>query len=62
MFCENEAEYVIKGSGAPICCACKEVYEAGQESPKDIIEDAKVDDDDDDDDDDEIEDIEDMSR
>ena len=53
MFCENEAEYVIKGSGAPICCACKEVYEAGQESPKDIIEDAKVDDDD------EIEDIED---
>ena len=37
MFCENEADYIIEGSGAPICRECKEIYEAGQESPKDVI-------------------------
>ena len=38
MFCENEAEYVIKESKAPICGACREVYEAGQDSPHDLIQ------------------------
>ena len=38
MFCENEAEYVIVGSKAPICSACKEVYECGQNSPDDTFE------------------------
>jgi hypothetical protein len=42
MFCENEAEYVIKGSNAPICRECKEIYEAGQQSPNDIIEEVEV--------------------
>lgn len=37
MFCENEAEHVIQRSKAPICTACKEVYEAGQSNDLDKI-------------------------
>lgn len=33
IFCDNEAEYIIDNTQAPICPACKQVYVSGQANP-----------------------------
>ena len=37
IFCDNEAEFVIDNTNAPICPACKQVYISGQTNPRDIM-------------------------
>jgi hypothetical protein len=36
-FCDNEAEYMIEGTEAPLCPHCQEMYELGKEGQGTIV-------------------------